>query len=245
MPRIVIFGATSAIAEATARRLASPEATFFLVGRNRQRLAAIADDLGVRTGNTVHQEFADLDDLTRHPQIIDHAIAVLGGIDLALIAQGTLPDQTACQQDVGKTIAAIHSNALSAISLATLIANQLESARHGTLVVIGSVAGDRGRQSNYVYGAAKGMLALFLQGLRNRLSAVGCQIITIKPGLVDTPMTKDFPKGALWAQPDDIARGIVKAIGRKSDVAYLPWFWQGIMAVIRVIPERIFKRMQL
>lgn len=245
MQRILIFGATSAIAEATARRLASAQATFFLVGRNPLRLAAIADDLSARSGNAVHQEVADLDDLAGHPRVIDHALTALGGLDLALIAHGTLPDQQACQQDVATTMAAIQTNALSPISLCTLLAQHFEFASHGTLVVIGSVAGDRGRQSNYVYGAAKGMLATFLQGLRNRLHAVGCQVITIKPGFVDTPMTRDFRKGALWAQPDDIARGIVKAITKMSDVVYLPWYWQIMMVVIRIIPEGIFKRMRL
>ncbi len=237
MLRILIFGATSAIAEATARRLASPQATFFLVGRNPQRLTVISDDLRVRTGNPVHQEIADLDALSEHPRIVDKALECFGGlVDLVLIAQGTLPDQHACEQDVGNTMACIHTNALSVISLSTIIANHFEAAGHGTLVVIGSVAGDRGRQSNYVYGAAKGMLAIFLQGLRNRLSQAGCRVLVVKPGFVDTPMTKDFPKGVLWAKPDDIALGISKALRKNSDVVYLPWFWRWIMAVILAIP---------
>lgn len=245
MTRILIFGATSAIAEATARRLAKPDSRFYLVGRNGLRLAAIADDLAVRTGNKVDHEAADLDDLAHHPAIIANALSALSGLDIVLIAHGILPDQKACQEDVAAALAAIHTNAVSAISLCTLIANHFEAAGHGTLVVIGSVAGDRGRQSNYIYGAAKGMLATFLQGVRNRLAPLGCPVITIKPGFVDTPMTKDFAKGPLWAQPEDIARGIAKAIDRKADVAYLPWFWQVIMALIRAVPETIFKRMRL
>jgi decaprenylphospho-beta-D-erythro-pentofuranosid-2-ulose 2-reductase len=245
MERILIFGATSAIAEATARRLASRDAVFFLVGRNPQRLTVIGDDLRVRSANAVFQEIADLDDLGSHAPIIDRAVASLGGLDLALIAYGSLPDQKVCEQDVAAAMAAIHNNALSAISLCTYLANYLESTRHGTLVVIGSVAGDRGRQSNYIYGAAKGMLDTFLQGLRNRLAPVGCQVITVKPGFVDTPMTRNFSKGVLWVQPDAIAQGIVKAIRKRSDVVYLPWFWRGIMAAIVVIPERVFKRLHL
>jgi len=245
MERILIFGATSAIAEATARRLASRDTVFFLVGRDPQRLTAISDDLRVRSGNAIFQEIADLDDLGRHAPIIDRAVASLGGLDLALIAHGTLPDQKTCQQDVATALEAIHNNALSAISLCTHLANHLESVRQGTLVVIASVAGDRGRQSNYIYGAAKGMLDIFLQGLRNRLAPVGCPVITIKPGFVDTPMTRNFSKGVLWAQPDAIAQGIVKAIRKKSDVVYLPWFWRWIMAAVIVIPERVFKRLHL
>ena len=132
------------------------------------------------------------------------------------------------------------------ISLATLLANLFERRGRGVLIAIGSVAGDRGRQSNYVYGAAKGMVALFLQGLRNRLSRQGIQVITIKPGFVDTPMTAAFAqKGLLWAKPDAIAAGIVTAVERGRDEVYLPWFWRWIMLIILHIPERLFKRLKL
>jgi len=128
----------------------------------------------------------------------------------------------------------------------TLVANRFEARRGGTIAVISSVAGDRGRKSNYVYGAAKGMVTLFLQGLRNRLAAAEVQVLTIKPGFVDTPMTAAIPKGGpLWAKPEDIATGILAAIEKKRDVVYLPWFWQWIMLIIRMIPERIFKRLSL
>ena len=170
----------------------------------------------------------------------------LGGIDIVLIAHGTLPDQAACQQSVEQTLAAIHTNALSVISLATLLGNAFEQRGRGVLIAISSVAGERGRQSNYVYGAAKGMVSLFLQGLRNRLSRHGVQVITIKPGFVDTPMTAAFEKkGLLWAQPDRIAKGIVAAVERGRDEVYLPGFWRWIMLVIRHIPEGLFKRLKL
>ncbi|HRC72315.1 MAG TPA: SDR family oxidoreductase [Candidatus Competibacter sp.] len=246
MRNILIIGATSAIAEATARRFAAAGARFYLVGRNAEKLAAIARDLEIRSGQPVHSESLDLDLLDQHPALVERATHALGGIDIALIAHGTLPDQAACQQSVERTLAAIHSNALSAISLATLLGNAFEARGGGALVVIGSVAGDRGRQSNYIYGAAKGMVGLFLQGLRNRLSGKGVQVITVKPGFVDTPMTAAFEKkGLLWAQPDRIARGIVAAVDRRRAVVYLPWFWRWIMAVIVHIPEKLFKRLKL
>ncbi|MFO1423562.1 MAG: SDR family oxidoreductase [Candidatus Competibacteraceae bacterium] len=246
MRNILIIGATSAIAEATARRFAAGGARFHLVGRNAERLAAIARDLEIRSGQPVTRESIDLDQLDRHPALLERAEQALGGIDMALIAHGTLPDQNACQQSVDKTLAAIHTNALSVISLATLLANMFERRGRGTLIVIGSVAGDRGRQSNYVYGAAKGMVSLFLQGLRNRLSGKGIQVITIKPGFVDTPMTAAFEKkGLLWAQPDRIAQGIVTAVERGRDEVYLPWFWRWIMLIILHIPERLFKQLKL
>jgi short-subunit dehydrogenase len=121
----------------------------------------------------------------------------------------------------------------------------LEPRGTGTLAAISSVAGDRGRQSNYVYGTAKGAVSLFLQGLRNRLSKSGVRVLTIKPGFVDTPMTADFPKGALRAKPEQIARGIERAVEKGRDIIYLPSFWRLIMLVIRAIPEGIFKRLSL
>jgi decaprenylphospho-beta-D-erythro-pentofuranosid-2-ulose 2-reductase len=246
MRNILIIGATSSIAEATARRFAASGARFYLVGRNAEKLAAIARDLEVRSGQPVYQESLDLDQIDQHPAVINRAMGALGRIDLALIAHGVLPDQAACQQSVAKTLAALHTNALSVISLATLLANEFEAHQQGSLIVIGSVAGDRGRQSNYVYGAAKGMVSLFLQGVRNRLSSKGVQVITVKPGFVNTPMTAALEKkGLLWAQPDQIAQGIVIAVERGRDEVYLPWFWRWIMRVIRHIPEGIFKRMRL
>ncbi|HRE56072.1 MAG TPA: SDR family oxidoreductase, partial [Candidatus Competibacter sp.] len=233
MRNILIVGATSAIAEATARRFAALGARFYLVGRNAEKLAAIVGDLEIRGGQAVHSESIDLDWLEQHPALLARAVQALGGIDLALIAHGSLPDQAACQKSVKMTLAAIQTNALSVISLATELANLFEARGRGTLVVIGSVAGDRGRQSNYVYGAAKGMVGLFLQGLRNRLNDKGVHVITVKPGFVDTPMTAAFEKkGLLWAQPDQIARGIVAAVERRRDVVYLPGFWRWIMIVI-------------
>ncbi len=246
MRNILIIGATSAIAEATARRFAAAGARFYLVGRHADRLAAIARDLEIRSGQPVAFERLDLDLLDPHPALLERAEQALGGIDIALIAHGVLPDQNTCQQSVAATLAAIQTNALSVISLATLLANRFEQRGRGVLIAIGSVAGDRGRQSNYVYGAAKGMVALFLQGLRNRLSGKGIQVITIKPGFVDTPMTAAFDqKGLLWAKPDAIAAGIVTAVERGRDEVYLPWFWRWIMLIILHIPEWLFKRLKL
>ncbi|MCB1776859.1 MAG: SDR family oxidoreductase [Candidatus Competibacteraceae bacterium] len=246
MHNILIIGATSAIAEATARRFAATGARFYLVGRNAERLAAIAGDVEIRSGQPVAQESLDLDLIAEHPALLARVHQSLGHIDIALIAHGVLPDQQACQQSVTTTLAAIHTNALSVISLATLLANDFEARQRGTLIAISSVAGDRGRQSNYVYGAAKSMVNLFLQGLRNRLSRKGVQVITIKPGFVDTPMTAAFEKkGMLWAQPDQIAQGIVAAADRGRNEVYLPGFWRWIMLIIIHIPESLFKRLKL
>ena len=142
-------------------------------------------------------------------------------------------------------MAEIDTNALSVIALSTLIANRLAWQEKGALAVISSVAGDRGRQSNYVYGAAKGMVSLFLQGLRNRMFKHGVQVLTVKPGFVDTPMTSGFDKGHLWASAEQVARGIVRAIDTRRDVVYLPGFWWPIMWIIRHLPEGYFKKLKL
>jgi len=243
--RILIVGAASAIAEATARQWAGRGASLFLVARNAAKLEAIAADLRVRGASDVGIHVMDANDTDAQAAMLDAATARLGGLDVALIAHGTLPDQKACEASVELTLQEIGNNGLSVVALCTRLANLMEAQGRGTIAVIGSVAGDRGRQSNYVYGAAKGMVARFLQGLRNRLAKRGVQVLTIKPGFVDTPMTASFKKGALWAQPADVARGIVRAIDTGRDEVYLPWFWGLIMAVIRHVPERIFKKLSL
>ena len=246
MHNVLVFGATSAIAHATARRLVERGCQVFAVGRNEDKLAAVLADLRVRggPGRNIAGVRADLDDLASYGALYAAAKQELGSIDVVLIAHGSLPDQKACEASPEALLAALHTNATSAIVLASMAAEHV--ADGGTIAAIGSVAGDRGRQSNYVYGAAKGMLALFLQGLRNRLAGRGIQVLTIKPGFVDTPMTAGFErKGLLWASPDRVAAGIVRAIERRRDVVYLPWFWRPIMLVIQHVPERVFKRLSL
>jgi decaprenylphospho-beta-D-erythro-pentofuranosid-2-ulose 2-reductase len=245
MHKILIVGATSAIAEATARLWAGRGDALFLVGRKEQRLETIAADLRVRGASSVHCLALDVCDVDKHSGLLDAAVTAMSGLDVAFVAHGSLPDQKACEHSVEMTLNEINVNALSVIALATRFGEHFEAQGQGALAVISSVAGDRGRQSNYVYGAAKGMVSLFLQGLRNRLAKKGVQVLTIKPGFVDTPMTAAFPKGLLWAQPEQIARGIVSAVDKKKDEVYLPGFWRLIMLLIRHIPESIFKKLSL
>ncbi|MBI5136931.1 MAG: SDR family oxidoreductase [Nitrospirae bacterium] len=244
--RILIVGATSAIAQATARLLAADGATLFLAGRDATHLGQIADDLTTRGAARVGTMALDLDHTMRHGELLDTATAHMEGLDVVLVAHGTLPDQAASQADWEVARQALETNFLNIAALLTLVANRLEAGRHGTLCVIGSVAGDRGRRSNYVYGTAKGALAIFLQGLRNRLHPAGVRVVTIKPGFVDTPMTATFTKGPLWATPERVARGIHKALEKRGpEVVYLPGFWRVVMLVIRLIPEPLFKRLRL
>ncbi len=245
MTKIVICGATSAIAMETAKIYAARGSEFFLIARNNSKLSAVANDLRVRGAKKVDTAVADLTDISCHQRLIDQASAALPDFDLFLIAHGTLGDQNACERDFSLAQKELDANFLSAASLLTIVANRFEAAKNGSIAVITSVAGDRGRKSNYIYGAAKGALDIFLQGLRNRLYSSGVNVLTIKPGFVDTPMTADIKKSPLFASPQTVARGIVSAIDRRKDIVYLPWFWIWIMLIIRNIPERIFKRLSL
>lgn len=245
MQKVLIIGATSAIAEATARLYASRGAKLFLVARNPARLKDIASDLLVRGANEVDHAVLDVNDLASHATVINQAWSALGNVDVVLVAHGTLPSQQTCERDIDVALQEFATNATSTIALLTRLANQMQAAGEGSIAVISSVAGDRGRASNYLYGAAKAAVTTFLSGLRQRLGKSGVNVLTIKPGFVDTPMTRDFKKGALWAKPEQVAEGIVKAIDRRRAVAYLPSFWWPIMTIIRLIPEFIFKRISL
>lgn len=245
MRHILIIGATSAIAEATTRIFAQDGDRLYLVARNADRLSAVASDLKVRGATQVESKTLDINETSQHEQLIAQAEASMEGLDTVLIAHGTLSDQKACQASFEKTLKELQTNCLSVISLLTHVANRFEEQKKGTIVVISSVAGDRGRQSNYIYGTAKAAVSTFMQGLRNRLYRSGVQVITIKPGFVDTPMTADFQKGKLWATPEQIGNGIYRAIEKKRDVVYLPWFWKFIMLIIKNIHETIFKKMKL
>jgi decaprenylphospho-beta-D-erythro-pentofuranosid-2-ulose 2-reductase len=242
--RIVIFGATSAIAQAVARRLSRTGVNLHLVARDAQKLDAVRADIATRGAN-VTTSIADLDQVDRHVALIDEAARSMGGLDAALIAQGTLPDQAACERDFDLTQKQWRTNFVSPASLAALLANRFEAEGRGTIAAISSVAGDRGRRSNYVYGTAKGALSIFLEGLRARLEPKGVKVVVVKPGFVDTPMTASFPKGALWASADTVAAGIVRAMESGAGEVYLPWFWWPIMFVIRHLPWTIFSRLKI
>ncbi len=243
--KLMIIGATSAIAHETAKYFAADGAEFFLVGRDPDKLAAVQHDLEVRGAACVALHTLDLNDLGQHETIIAAAYEAFGGLDAVLIAHGTLPDQEHVQASVADTLQAFTTNALSYISLLTLLAERFEQQRRGCIAVISSVAGDRGRASNYVYGAAKGAVSLFSSGLRARLSKVGVSVVTIKPGFVDTPMTAHLKKNPLFASPERVGKRIYTAMLKGENIVYVPWFWWPIMWIIRHIPERVFKKLSL
>jgi short-subunit dehydrogenase len=245
MPKILIIGSTSAIAEACARRYAAAGADMFLVGRNLVRLQAIAADLTVRGAAAVDIAVLDVDEIEAQAGVLDAGWHALGQVDVVLIAHGTLPDQARCEVSADYALAQFHTNATATVALLTRLAPRMAAQGLGTIAVISSVAGDRGRASNMLYGSAKAAVSAYLSGLRQRLSKLGVNVLTIKPGFVDTPMTREFKKGALWAKPDQVAAGIVRAIERRRSVVYLPWFWAPIMLVIKHIPEFVFRRVKL
>ena len=245
MKKILIIGVTSAIVEATARLWATEGHQLYLVARDEERLQTIAQDLKIRGAGEVHTKVLDLNLFENHVPFIQNIIQTMGSIDIAYIGYGTLGNQKDCEQDFNLALDELNTNAISVISLLTPLANYFETRQGGTIAVISSVAGDRGRQSNYVYGTAKGAVSIFLQGLRQRLQKSGVNVLTIKPGFIDTPMTREFKKGALWATPEAAAKSIHKAINKGRNVCYVPWFWLGIMSIIRLIPEAIFKRLRL
>lgn len=243
--RVLIIGATSAIAAETARVFAAYGARLFLTGRHSGRLDAVAADLKVRGAAQVETALLEVTDISRHAGVVEAAFAALGGLDVVLIAHGTLPDQQRCEESAAETVAALEVNFTATIALLTLLANRFEAARQGCIAVITSVAGDRGRQSNYVYGAAKGGVERFLEGLRNRLFRSGVAVITIKPGFVDTPMTAGVAKNPLFASPRRVGRAIYRAIEARRSVVYIPWFWRPIMFLVTALPESIFQRLRL
>jgi decaprenylphospho-beta-D-erythro-pentofuranosid-2-ulose 2-reductase len=241
--RMMIIGATSAMAYETAKCFAKDGVEFFLVGRTAARLEAVANDLKVRGAKRAETFLLDVTELERHEELLDTAIATLDGLDAVLIAHGTLGDQQKCEQSVSETLKEWNTNATSVIALLTLLANYFEQQRRGCITVITSVAGDRGRTSNYVYGASKAAVSAFLQGLRGRLSHAGVTVVTIKPGLVDTPMTASLKKGLLFASPRTVGQGIYQAMKKRTEVVYLPWYWRPIMLIMKSIPEAVFKRL--
>ena len=245
MKRILIIGATSAIAEHCARIWAARGDALHLVARNEQHVQVIASDLKVRGASEVTIYCTDLNGMDKHEELLDVADDELGGVDIVLIAHGTLSNQKSCELSVHETLAEIQTNALSTISILTQIANRFEAKKSGTMCVISSVAGDRGRSSNYVYGSAKAMVTAFTSGLRQRLYKSNVSVVTIKPGFVDTPMTSEFKKGFLWAKPDAVSASIVKAIDKKKSEVYAPKYWRVVMALIIVFPNFVFKRIKL
>lgn len=245
--RIIIVGATSLIAEHCARLWAQQEATdFVLLARNISKVQGIAADLKVRNPQA---EIQCLQGEFLEPEEIQRQVAEIFACkrpDIVLIAHGTLPDQFQCQDNLSEALQSMMINGMSPVLFAEAFAGHMEKLNHGTLAVIGSVAGDRGRKSNYVYGASKGLVTRYVQGLQHRLAATKVRVVLIKPGPTDTPMTAHLKSaGASMAAPQDVALGVVNGIKRGAPVVYAPAKWWLIMMIIRHLPRMVFNRMDI
>ncbi len=243
--KILVLGATSGIAEATCRIWAQQGASLFLVARSADKLAAVAADLKTRGAAFVDTAVVDLDDTAQHPSLLTHGINSLGGMDVAYLAHGILGDQQAAEQSFATAEQILHTNFIAPVSLLTFLANYCVQRHSGVLAVISSVAGDRGRKSNYLYGSSKAGLSAFLGGLRNRVDREGVTVLNIKPGPTKTAMTAAMKGSEKFADVNAVAKSIVSAIDRKADTLYVPFQWGPIMFVIQHIPEPIFKKLNL
>jgi short-subunit dehydrogenase len=241
--KILVLGATSGIAEAVCRIWAAQGAQLFLVARNAEKLTAVAADLKTRGAAYVGTAVADLDDTDKHAELLSHAINSLTGMDVALLAHGILGDQPRAEQDFHHAAHILHTNFVAPVSLLTWLSNYCVQRRSGVLAVISSVAGDRGRKSNYLYGSSKAGLTAFLAGLRNRIDREGVTVMTIKPGPVKTAMTAHMKGSQRFADVNKVAQSIVNAIDKRVDTLYVPFQWAPIMWVVRSIPERFFKKL--
>lgn len=244
--RALILGAKSAIAQALAHRLAADGYDLILAARRTEPLEPLASDLRLRQDCHASVWPYDALDTASAADLPQRLARECGGFDLVIMVFGYLGDQENAQTDTDEMERILHTNFTGGVVVLSHLANYLESRNQPCgIICIGSVAGDRGRQSNYFYGAAKGALGLFLQGLRNRLAATNVHVMTVKPGFVDTPMTEGLEGLFLVSSPKAVAQDIVKAFNKKKDILYTPWFWRYIMLIIKHIPERVFKRMKL
>lgn len=245
--KIVIVGATSSIAEHCARLWATNTSVdLILIGRDAQRTEQVAIDLRIRSPeSSIQVLMADFINPIGIQSLVDEIVSS-GPIDYVLIAHGSLPSQPDCQSNIKASSEALYINGISPVLFAEAFANHMQQANKGTLGIIGSVAGDRGRKSNYVYGAAKGLVTRYAQGLQHRLASSNVKVVLIKPGPTDTPMTAQLKEqGAKLASAEDVAKSIVNGMSKGVPVVYAPAKWALIMMIIRHLPRFVFNKMDI
>jgi short-subunit dehydrogenase len=243
MATVLVLGGTSTIARAIAAGLAAGRYDVALAGRDVAELDAVAADLRLRHGVATSVHRLDVLEMDQHSAALAPCLTPeLRGVVLAF---GYLGDQRRAETDAAEARRILDTNLTGCVLVLNLVAAHLARNGGGFVCALSSVAGERGRQSNYVYGAAKAGLTAYLSGLRNRFAGAGVRVLTVKAGIVDTRMSAGMPGAGLAAPPAAVARAVVGAIARERDVVYVPWFWRWIMLVIRLIPERVFKRLRL
>lgn len=243
MNTVLIIGAKSDIAKALAREYANHGYDLYLASRNTEELSGLKSDIEIRTGQKVKLCEFDIIDFATHENFYNSLKPKPLGI---IVVTGYMADQKKCENDFTKTLNTINVNYTGAISILNIVANNMEKERHGFIVGISSVAGDRGRKSNYIYGSSKAGFSTYLSGLRNRMFDSGVHVLTVKPGFVATKMTKglDLP-AKLTTQPEEVAKDIFIAQQKKKNILYTKWIWQYIMLIIQHLPESIFKKMTI
>lgn len=244
MSNILIIGATSSIAHSVAKKYASEQCTIYLVARSEHKLNAVASDIAVRGAQAVYTDICDFTNPKEQNELFKRVLEKMPVINVVLIAHGSLPDQEICEESPDYAMEQVYVNFTSVVGLSMYAAEILKKQKKGTIAIIGSVAGERGRQSNYIYGAAKAGVTAFCSGLRNRLLQYNVHVITILPGFVDTPMTAHLPKNFLFASADDVGNAIVHGIKKQKDILFVPFFWRIIMTIVKLVPEFIFKKLK-
>ncbi|MFK8137279.1 MAG: SDR family NAD(P)-dependent oxidoreductase [Bdellovibrionales bacterium] len=240
MKKLLVYGANSAIAESLCRKLASDFDTIELIGRSSEKLEILKNDLSVRSGKKILTKVVAADALGESENIFSEPASML------VIAHGTLLDEELARTNPKYLEEQMQINLISYLQLCNQYADySIKNNKPIHIVAFGSVAGDRSRQSNYLYGTAKNAIEFFLEGLRHKLQGTSSTVLCIKPGFVDTPMTSKIKKGPLFASPDKVANDIYKAIQKKKDTIYTPWFWYWIMFIIRSVPSFIFRKTKL
>ena len=243
MSSVLIIGASSDIAQAVARKYAAQGYDLLLAGRNLDELELLASDIRIRSNVSVKSLILDVLDFESHKTFYESIESKPEGV---VVAVGYLGDQALSQKAFSEAQLIINTNYTGVVSILNIIADDFETRKRGFVIGISSVAGDRGRKSNYQYGSAKAALTAYLSGLRNRLYASNVHVLTVKPGFVNTQMTQDMDlPEKLTQEPEAVAEDIYKAQLKKRDVLYTKWIWRWIMTVIVFIPELVFKRLSL
>jgi decaprenylphospho-beta-D-erythro-pentofuranosid-2-ulose 2-reductase len=243
---ILIIGATSTICRHIALELVRPNDKVCLAARDTSELSRIAADLRIRNNpDLLLVRKFDTNDFDTHQSMVGEVSTLLGGLDVVLVGTGALGDQIAARSSIPAITNIINSNFVGIATVLAPIAELMERAGQGKIAVLTSVAGDRGRQSNYVYGSAKSGMSAYLGGLRNRLFRHGVTVTTVKLGFVDTKMIAGMSNAFLRASPEAVAKKIVERLEAGAAITYIPWFWRYILLIIIHIPEVIFKRLKL
>lgn len=243
MSTVLIIGAKSDIAKAVAREYAHHGYDLCLAARNIEEVSSLKSDIEIRSGQKVALKEFDIIDFAAHENFYNSLEAKPLGV---IVVAGYMAEQKECENDFTKTLNTINVNYTGAVSILNIVANDMEKEKRGFIIGVSSVAGDRGRKSNYIYGSSKAAFSAYLSGLRNRLFGSGVHVLTVKPGFVATKMTEglDLP-AKLTAQPQDVARDIYQAQQKGKNVLYTKWIWQYVMLIIKHIPEFIFKKMSI